>query len=203
MYDRRTHLFAPKNNFIFFFSIPSQRTLGENEPSSELLPDGWNENGSSYALRYICNGKLYILLGNVANDTLIVNILVNIFCSVGFLRDPKIKFLFHQTSESLEVSNIAFILKDTVKSLKGSLVELVPNIDTVVGDLKKNLLEPLKTKTETTSTAETQTGPVPFDSSGFLGMFPPLRVSRNDRERMYVECRFRSLVAKIPNDFCF
>lgn len=52
---------------------------------------------------------------------------------------------------------MAFIVKDTVKTLKGPLTELVPNIDTVVGDLRKNLLEPLKTKEETTSSAETQT----------------------------------------------
>lgn len=99
-------------------------------------------------------------------------------------------FSLHQTSESLEVSNIAFILKDTVKSLKGSLVELVPSIDTVIGDLKKKLLEPLKTKTETTSTAETQTlgnpVPRPLESQRIPRMSPLPFGGVSQNNRMYV-----------------
>lgn len=80
MYDLRINF--PFNEililrFRFFFRL--QRTLAENEQGSELLPDNWNANSSSYSLRYIHNGKLYILLGNVANDALIVNILVSPF----------------------------------------------------------------------------------------------------------------------------
>lgn len=79
------------------------------------------------------------------------------------------------------MSNIAFVLKDTVKSLKGSLTELVPNIETVVGNLKKNLLEPLKTKAETKSTAETQTNIPQAEPLGALphpmgGIDPHLRL---------------------------
>lgn len=86
------------------------------------------------------------------------------------------------------MSNIAFIVKDMVKTLKGSLIELVPNIDTVVGDLRKNLLEPLKTKEETTSSAETQThgdGTRP-DASGINPRLPHgLGISPHYPERRY------------------
>lgn len=55
-----------------------QKTLRDNEASnsSELLPDNWNENTTAYALRYVHEHKVYILLGTVANDTIILNLLV-------------------------------------------------------------------------------------------------------------------------------
>lgn len=114
-------------------------------------------------------------------------------------------FGLQQTSESLEVSNIAFILKDTVKSLKGSLVELVPNIDTVVGDMKKNLLEPLKTKTETTSTAETQTITHRPEPSGIHPILPPLMGGPPPqyRERMYVHSELSSSLRRFIMIFVF
>lgn len=48
----------------------------------------------------------------------------------------------------------------------------MPNIDTVVCDLKKNLLEPLKTKIETQSTAETQTNTNRAEPSGIFSNHP-------------------------------
>lgn len=60
------------------FSITIQKTLKANEEnnSSETLPDNWNENSTSYSLRYVHENQVYILLGTVTNDTVILNLLV-------------------------------------------------------------------------------------------------------------------------------
>lgn len=56
-----------------------QKTLRDNEEdnSTEILPANWNENSTAYALRYVHDHKVYILLGTVANDTIILNLLVS------------------------------------------------------------------------------------------------------------------------------
>lgn len=63
--------------FIVYFCL--QKTLRDNEESSstEILPANWNENSTAYALRYVYEHKVYILLGTVANDTIILNLLVS------------------------------------------------------------------------------------------------------------------------------
>lgn len=53
-----------------------QRVVSENDESSELLPDGWNSNSSSFTLRYLCNEKVFVLLGTVSQDTLVLNLIV-------------------------------------------------------------------------------------------------------------------------------
>lgn len=64
----------------FYFCVCFQKTLRDNETnnSTEKLPKNWNENSAAYALRYVHENKVYILLGTVANDTIILNLLVRI-----------------------------------------------------------------------------------------------------------------------------
>lgn len=77
--------------FTFFFRFVTQKTLRDNEAtnSTETLPENWNENSTAYALRYVHDQKVYILLGTVANDTIILNLLVSI-CFEG--KEHLIKF---------------------------------------------------------------------------------------------------------------
>uniref|UniRef100_U5EX73 Proteasome inhibitor PI31 subunit n=1 Tax=Corethrella appendiculata TaxID=1370023 RepID=U5EX73_9DIPT len=104
--------------------IGDDKTLKEEDEKSELLPDGWNVNSKSYALRYINAGELYTLHANCSdNDTIIVNLL---------------------QVKSLNVSNIAFTIGETVKQLQGKkLINFVPEIQTVQDRLRKELLEPV------------------------------------------------------------
>lgn len=62
------------SNFIFYLE---QGTLEANEESSELLPDKWNDNSESYALRYVKNEKVCVLLATVKNETALLNFLVS------------------------------------------------------------------------------------------------------------------------------
>lgn len=60
--------------FVVFFIF--QKTLSQSDEESELLPDGWNLNKTSYALRYKYNNEVFILLGMVVDDSIVLNLLV-------------------------------------------------------------------------------------------------------------------------------
>lgn len=50
--------------------------MSESDEESELLPDGWNINKTSYALRYKYQNEVFILLGMVVDDSIVLNLLV-------------------------------------------------------------------------------------------------------------------------------
>lgn len=52
----------------------SQKTLRDDEESKRKVTKKWNENSTAHALRYMYEYKLHILLGPVANDTIISNL---------------------------------------------------------------------------------------------------------------------------------
>lgn len=56
-----------------------QKTITGNEKQSEVLPSCWNSDSTTYALRYISNGKLYLFKALVADDDVVVNLLVSSF----------------------------------------------------------------------------------------------------------------------------
>lgn len=116
-----THWYLTKNAFRNI-GIGDDKTLTESEEQSELLPDGWNANTNSYALRYVNDGQLYILHGVNTNGTMIIN-LVNV--------------------KTLKVSNVVFQIEDTVKSLNGSIKVLIPEAASVLDRFRKELLAPV------------------------------------------------------------
>lgn len=66
--------------------------------------------------------------------------------------------LNRQNGEPLQVTNTALHIKDTVKSMQGNLLTLVPDIRTVLNRLKRELLEPvIALDSNTKKTSETQT----------------------------------------------
>lgn len=63
-----------------------------------------------------------------------------------------------QNGEPLQVTNTALHIKDTVKSMHGNLLTLVPDVRTVLNRLKRELLEPvIALDSSNTKTSETQT----------------------------------------------
>lgn len=55
------------------------------------------------------------------------------------------------------MANTALHINDTVKSLQGNLIMIVPEIRTVIGRLKRELLEPIRSSDSNKKTSETQT----------------------------------------------
>lgn len=133
-----THWYLIKEAGFRCLSTGDEKTLRDNEESSstEILPANWNENSTAYALRYVYEHKVYILLGTVANDTIILNLL---------------------NGEPLQVTNTALHIKDTVKAKRGNLLTLVPEIKGVLCRLRRELLEPVIAFDNNTKTTETQT----------------------------------------------
>lgn len=145
-------------------------TLDANEESSELLPDKWNENSDSYALRYVQDGRVCVLLATVKNDTALLNFLVR---SGVVTKHSNAQHILFQVGSSLQVSNIALKTTETVKALRGPLKTLVPDIESVISRLKKELIEPITQKivASTSTESETQTHPTRIERD-----VDPLRV---------------------------
>lgn len=115
------HWYLTKNAFRNV-GIGDDKTLSDSEERSELLPDGWNSNPKSYALRYVNDGQLYILHGVDTGGLLVVN-LVQV--------------------KSLSASNVTFQIDETVKSLKGPITTLIPEVATALDRVRKELLVPV------------------------------------------------------------
>ncbi|EAA04611.3 AGAP007418-PA [Anopheles gambiae str. PEST] len=116
------HWFLVRNGFRNV-GVGDDKTLNNAVDQSELLPEGWNGNNKSYALRYIMNNELYILHGTLSNDTMIVNLL---------------------QAQSLQVSNAAFNLDKTITSFNDSnLTNVVVSIDDQITRLQTELIKPL------------------------------------------------------------
>lgn len=64
---------------------------------------------------------------------------------------------FFQNGEPLQVTNTALHIKDTVKSMQGNLLTLVPDVRAVLNRLKRELLEPVIALDSNTKSSETQT----------------------------------------------
>lgn len=79
------------NRLIF---LVRQKTLSPSDEESELLPDGWNINKTSYSLRYKYQNEVFILLGMVVDDSILMNLLVWIlFNSIPYPVKRDIKIL--------------------------------------------------------------------------------------------------------------
>ncbi|XP_015524771.1 proteasome inhibitor PI31 subunit isoform X1 [Neodiprion lecontei] len=114
------------------------KTFNPNEVGSELLPNGWNQN-PNYALRYVKEGKLYILLGTKSDADLILNLM---------------------RIEDHSVSNIQFLVDTTVSALKGPLQTLMPSFQSVINTIRTDLVDPVYTGNARETSTQTSTGNV-------------------------------------------
>lgn len=48
------------------------------EVGSEMLPTDWNRNDKTYAIKYILNDNVYVLLGTITEESFIMNFLVSL-----------------------------------------------------------------------------------------------------------------------------
>ncbi|XP_046734716.1 proteasome inhibitor PI31 subunit isoform X3 [Diprion similis] len=132
------------------------KTLNPSDIGSELLPNGWNQN-PNYALRYVKEGKLYILLGTRSDADLILNLM---------------------RIEDHSVSNIQFSIDTTVSALKGPLQTLMPSFQSVINTIRTNLVDPVYTGNARETSTQTSTGNVNHDI--------PRRPNRSDYDPLRV-----------------
>ncbi|XP_023032043.1 proteasome inhibitor PI31 subunit isoform X2 [Drosophila willistoni] len=138
------HFVLTKHYSFRCLGIGDDKTLPEEEAESgsELLPDDWNSDDAKFSLRYVNNKTLYLLLGHMTEDALLINLL---------------------DTNTKKVSNICIEPENLVIELKGPLTNMIPTVSEIVDRFRKELLEPVfsgnskEQTTQTTSNTNTNT----------------------------------------------
>ncbi|XP_053966182.1 proteasome inhibitor PI31 subunit-like [Anastrepha ludens] len=132
------HFLLVKQYKMQCVGIGEDKTISPEDVGSELLPDGWNERGIRYALRYLHNGRLYLLIGHNTEDFTTFNLLD--------VKDNK-------------VTNITLSPQEWVKQLKGPLNTLMPEASLILNRYRKEFIDPVftgNTREVTTQTSVNQ-----------------------------------------------
>ncbi|XP_067630801.1 proteasome inhibitor PI31 subunit [Eurosta solidaginis] len=150
------HFLLVKQYKMRCLGVGEDKTLTKDDIGSELLPDGWNERGKRYALRYLHNGRLYLLIGHNTEDFITMNLLD--------VKDTK-------------VTNITLNPQEWVKGLKGSLSTLMPEASSIFDRYRKELIDPVFTGNTREVTTQTTANQEPRSSNyrDPLAIGPPLR----------------------------
>ncbi|KAH8321705.1 hypothetical protein KR074_012467, partial [Drosophila pseudoananassae] len=151
------HFLLTKHYSFRCVGIGDDKTLPEEE-GSELLPDSWNDDDTKYSLRYVHDKVLYLLLGHITEDALLVN-----------LMDINTK----------KVSNICLEPETLVAEVKGSIATLMPSASEIVDRYRKELLDPVFTgnsrevTTQTTAPRASGSDPLRIGEPRRPGSFMP------------------------------
>ncbi|XP_055386515.1 proteasome inhibitor PI31 subunit [Condylostylus longicornis] len=128
------HWYLTKNESFKCLGIGDDKTLSTDDEGSELLPVGWNENENSFALRYVFNKELFILLGALTEGLLVVNLL---------------------NVDTKKASNLSVSTSETVKSLDGNIKTMIPEISELTDRIKNELVNPVFSGATTEQTTQT------------------------------------------------
>ncbi|XP_055310878.1 proteasome inhibitor PI31 subunit-like isoform X2 [Sitodiplosis mosellana] len=118
------HSMVIRNGFLCL-GLGQQITLQPEEENSGslLLPRNWYGNRRLYELRYVRERKVFVLLGDVKNNGTIILTLLN--------------------GDAMQKTKIDFVIEDTVKSMQGGLLTMVPGFHAIISRLQRELVDPL------------------------------------------------------------
>lgn len=128
------HFLLTKHYKFRCVGIGEDKVLNEEESGSELLPENWNDDDTKYSLRYAHNKLLYLLLGQLTEDALILNLL-----------DITTK----------NVSNICVEPETLVVEITGSITTIIPTACELVDRYCKELMDPVITGNSREVTTQT------------------------------------------------
>lgn len=109
------HLVLISNDFKCI-GLGESKTFDGNETKSEALPEGWSE---SYSIRYVYQGRLYILKGTKVDDGLLLNLI-----------------RVDERTTSLVQFNT-----NSVASRSGSLAQMLPKHSEMMQQIKTELID--------------------------------------------------------------
>lgn len=126
--------------------VGEDTTPPKPEETSETLPEGWNAS-NKYYLRYLQNGKLYLLSATVADNNVIIN--MNRMCD--------------------NLATGTCINTNVVQERSGSLTKLIPTHEDVINKIKTELTDPMFAKLPskevcTQTPVQTEQNPCPLRS---------------------------------------
>ncbi|KAH8415903.1 hypothetical protein KR222_003294 [Zaprionus bogoriensis] len=153
------HFLLTKHYKFRCIGIGDDKTLSEEEEGSELLPDHWNGDSTKYSLRYVHNNVLFLLLGHITEDALIINLL-----------DINTK----------NVSNICVTPESLVAEVKGGITKTLPTATDIVERFRKELCDPVFTGNLREATTQTQS------SQPVSQVRDPLRIGEPRRPGSYM-----------------
>ncbi|XP_030378560.1 proteasome inhibitor PI31 subunit-like [Scaptodrosophila lebanonensis] len=161
------HFLLTKHHSFRCIGIGEDKTLLEDETGSELLPDCWNDGDIKYSLRYVHYKNLFLLMGHVAEDVLVINLL---------------------DTNTRQVSNICLEPESLVASFTGNIFTLMPTAEEIVERYRKELLEPVfqgnsrEVTTQTSSPPARSVDPLRVAEPIHLNPFVPMSY---DQRRPY------------------
>lgn len=123
------HLVLIANRFQCI-GLGDSKTFEGNEPRSEALPNGWNE---VLQLRYVFEGKLYLLLVTKMDDRVMMNLVRPHDRTVGLI---ELKASF-------------------VKTRNGSLDEMIPNNKQLIAYVVDQFIDKMKSSKSKDATSQT------------------------------------------------
>uniref|UniRef100_A0A1A9UU06 Proteasome inhibitor PI31 subunit n=1 Tax=Glossina austeni TaxID=7395 RepID=A0A1A9UU06_GLOAU len=152
------HFVLTKHSLFRCIGLGENKTLAEGEEAagSELLPDNWNADENNYALRYIYDKLLYILLGLRTEGSIIITLL---------------------NVKTLKVSNICLSSEELVSDISGSITKMIPSASQLADRYRRELLEPVYQGQNRSTTTQTNTTSTTTDRSDPLRIGVPLRPS--------------------------
>ncbi|CAG9840027.1 unnamed protein product [Diabrotica balteata] len=110
--------------------LGESKVLDGDEKKSESLPKHWNEDQNNYSIRYVYQGKLYILKATNLDDALMVNLIRVDERTVSFLQ----------------------LNKRDVATRSGSLDSMIPKHKDMVGQIKTQLIDKVIVSTKSKET---------------------------------------------------
>ncbi|EDW01524.1 proteasome inhibitor PI31 subunit [Drosophila grimshawi] len=166
-----SHFLLTKHYKFRCVGIGDDKTLSEDEEGSELLPDHWNGDSTKYALRYVHNKVLYLLLGHITEDDLILNLL-----------DINTK----------NVSNICVTPESLVAEVNGGIIKMMPTATDIVERFRKELCDPVFTGNSREVTTQTR-------ANTSAQVTDPLRIGEPRRPGSYMPHGFDSRPFGFPD----
>lgn len=103
--------------------VGEDTTQPTQEEMSETLPEGWNA-ANKYTLRYVHNGKLYLLNATITDGSIIIN--MNRICDN------------HASGTCINTS--------VIQVRSGSLDKMIPTYEEVIKKIKTELIDPMFSK---------------------------------------------------------
>jgi len=147
------HWMLCKNN-LRNVGVGDNKIFSEDDRGSELLPEGWNQDSTTYTLRYTMNKQIFVLYGLVTDDSLLINLL---------------------DAKDLKAESLVFEVKKIVKSKTGAtLDDFVFESEALIKRINDEIVQPTLKKFEKVTAASTlPSNPLlvqrPVDPSNYYG----------------------------------
>jgi len=128
------HWILVAKNDLRNVGIGDNKIFSEDDRPTELLPAGWNDNRTSYILRYTINKQIFILFAIVTDDSLLINLL---------------------DGKTLNTASLVLDVQQIVKSTTGATFDdFVNDSEVLIKRINDEVIQPILKKPEEKKSGE-------------------------------------------------